>query len=120
MPLLNIPDELLELRSSLRQFLDREVRPLEDEHRKEIQETGTFEDLKDVRAKVRKRSAELGFWTLHMPEEVGGGGLAYLGQVLLHEEASRHGLILAQFESTFPVVTGPTPIYMDCTNPQRE
>src|SRR5204863_4981857 len=59
-------------------------------------------------------------WALHMPEEVGGGDLSYLGQVLLHEEASRHGLILAQFESIFPVVTGPTPIYMDCTDPQRE
>ncbi len=120
MPLLNIPAELVELRSSLRQFLDREVRPVEDEHRQEIQETGVFEGLKDVRAKIRKRSAELGFWTLHMPEEVGGGGLSYLGQVLLHEEAARDGLILSQIESVFPVVSGPTPIYLDCTEPQRE
>jgi acyl-CoA dehydrogenase len=119
-PFLNIPDELLELRSSLRQFLDREVRPIEEEHRLEIQETGTFESLKDERAKLRKRSAELGFWTLHMPEESGGGGLSYLGQVLLHEEASRGGLILGQVESIFPVVSGPTPIYLDCTAPQRE
>ena len=44
---------------------------------------------------MRKRSAELGFWTLHMPEEVGGGGLPYLGQVVLHEEAGATGLILA-------------------------
>src|SRR2546428_1927530 len=120
MPLLNIPEELIDLRSSLRQFLDREVRPIEDEHRHEIQETGYFEGLKDVRAKLRKRSAELGFWTLHMPEEVGGGGLSYLGQVLLHEEAARDGLILSQIESVFPVVSGPTPIYMDCTEEQRE
>jgi acyl-CoA dehydrogenase len=120
MPLLNIPDELIELRASLRQFLEREVRPIEDEHRREIQETGIFEGLKDVRAKLRKRSAELGFWTLHMPEEVGGEGLSHLGQVLLHEEASRDGLILAQIESVFPVVSGPTPIYLDCTEAQRE
>ena len=120
MPLLNIPEELIDLRSSLRQFLDREVRPIEDEHRHEIQETGYFEGLKDVRAKLRKRSAELGFWTLHMPEEVGGGGLSYLGQVLLHEEAARDGLILPQIESIFPVVSGPTPIYLDCTEAQRE
>jgi acyl-CoA dehydrogenase len=119
-PLLNIPDELLELRSSLRQFLDREVRPIEEEHRLEIQDTGTFEGLKDVRAKLRKRSAELGFWTLHMPEEVGGGGLSYLGQVLLHEEGASDGLILGQIESVFPVVCGPTPIYLDCTAAQRE
>src|SRR5438128_204945 len=119
-PLLNIPDELLQLRASVRQFIDREIRPLEESHRPEIQETGTFEGITDERLKLRKRSAELGFWTLHMPEEVGGGGLSYLGQVLLHEEASLHGLILAHFESIFPVVTGPTPIYLDCTEAQRD
>ncbi|HYT81014.1 MAG TPA: acyl-CoA dehydrogenase family protein [Actinomycetota bacterium] len=120
MPVLNIPEELLELRQTLRDFIDREIRPLEESHRQEIQATGTFEAYKDERLKVRKRSAELGFWTLHMPEEVGGGGLSYLGQVLLHEEASRTGLLLTHFESVFPVVTGPTPIHLDCTKAQRE
>src|SRR6266516_950646 len=120
MPLLNIPEELLELRTSLRQFIDREIRPVEEAHRPEMQETGTFEAIVDERMKLRKRSAELGFWTLHMPEEVGGGGLSYLGQVLLHEEAARDGLIMAQVEAVFPVVSGPTPIYMDCTEAQRE
>ena len=120
MPVLNIAEELLELRTSLAQFIDREVRPMEEAHRQEIQETGTYEGMKDERMKVRKRSAELGFWAVHMPEEVGGGGLSYLGQVLLHEEASRQALILSQFESIFPVVTGPTPVYLDCTEAQRE
>ncbi len=120
MSMLSIPEELVELRSSLRDFIDREVRPLEEGYRQEIQETGTFEAYKDERLKIRKRSAELGFWTVHMPEDVGGGGLPYLGQVLLIEEASRHGLLLAMFESIFPVVTGPTPIYLDCTEEQRE
>lgn len=120
MPVLNIPDELLELRQTLRDFIDREIRPMEESHRQEIQETGTFEAYKDERLKIRKRSAELGFWTLHMPEEVGGGGLSYIGQVLLHEEASCAGLLLTHFESVFPVVTGPTPIYLDCTEAQRE
>jgi len=116
----DIPEELLELRQSLRDFIDREIRPVEEAHRQEIQETGTFHTVKEERLKLRKRSAELGFWTLHMPEDVGGGGLSFLGQVLLHEEACSHGLVLAQFESIFPVVTGPTPIYLDCTGPQRE
>lgn len=74
MPLLNIPEELLELRQTLRDFIDREIRPTEGSHRQEIQETGTFEAYKDERMKIRKRSAELGFWTLHMPEEVGEAG----------------------------------------------
>jgi alkylation response protein AidB-like acyl-CoA dehydrogenase len=120
MSLLNIPEELLELRSALRDFIDREIRPLEESHRREIQETGTLAAATRERLRIRRRSAQLGLWTLHMPEEVGGGGLSYLGQVILHEEASRHGLILAQFESIFPVVTGPTPVYMDCTPEQRQ
>jgi acyl-CoA dehydrogenase len=120
MPLLNIPDEVLELRSTLRDFVEREIRPIEDAHRQEILETGTFEAIREESLKLRKRSAELGFYTLHMPEEVGGGGLSYLGQVLLHEEAARSGLILPQIESVFPVISGPTPIYVDCSEQQRE
>jgi acyl-CoA dehydrogenase len=119
-PLLNIPDELFELRQTLRDFIDREIRPAEEAHRQEIQETGTFAEYQDERQKMRQRSAELGFYTLHMPEEVGGGGLSYFGQVLLHEEAYGHALLLASFESILPVVTGPTPIYLDCTQAQRE
>ncbi len=120
MPLLNIPDELVEVRTSLRQFIEREVTSREQPYQHEIRETGTFDAYKEERQKMRRRSAELGFYGVHMPEEVGGAGLPYLGQVLLHEEVYRHGLLLASFESILPVVTGPTPIYMDCTEAQRE
>ncbi|MGH2764918.1 MAG: acyl-CoA dehydrogenase family protein, partial [Actinomycetota bacterium] len=119
MPVVHIPDELVELRSSLRQFLDREVRAVEESYRPDVLE-GRYDFVKDERRKLRKRSVELGFWTLHMPEEVGGMALSYLGQVLLFEEGNRHGLILAHGESILPVVTGPTPIYVDCTVAQRE
>ncbi|MGH2675570.1 MAG: acyl-CoA dehydrogenase family protein, partial [Actinomycetota bacterium] len=119
MPVVHIPDELVELRSSLRQFLDREVRAVEESYRPDVLE-GRYDFVKDERRKLRKRSVELGFWTLHMPEEVGGMALSYLGQVLLFEEGTRHGLILAHGESILPVVTGPTPIYVDCTVAQRE
>lgn len=119
MSLFSIPEELVELRSSLRQFVEREVRPIEEAHAQEILERSVFEGEVEERAGLRRRSAELGFWTLHMPEEVGGGGLSYLGQVVLHEELNRAGLHLAQYESILPVVTGPTPVYLDCTEGQR-
>jgi alkylation response protein AidB-like acyl-CoA dehydrogenase len=115
-----IPEEIVDLRDAVRQFIDREVRPLEEQHRPELNETGTYDGMPGDKLHLRRRSAELGFWTLHMPEDLGGAGLGYLGQVLLHEESCRHGLVLAQFESIFPVVTGPTPIYIDCTPEQRE
>jgi acyl-CoA dehydrogenase len=116
---ITIPEELIELRSSLAQFIDREVRPVEESYRQDLLE-GRYDFVKDERQKLRKRSAELGFWTLHMPEDIGGMGLSYLGQVLLFEESTRHGLVLAHGESLFPVVTGPTPIHLDCTEAQKE
>ncbi|HEX2031712.1 MAG TPA: acyl-CoA dehydrogenase family protein [Actinomycetota bacterium] len=119
MAVVQIPDELKELRNTLRDFIDREIRPVEESYRQDIQD-GNYAPLKDERRKIRKRAAELGFWTLHMPEEVGGMGLSYLGQVLLIEEATRQGLVLTHNEAIFPIVTGPTPVYLDCTDPQRE
>ena len=116
--LLRIPAELLELRATLRDFLAREVRPIEDEHRQEIQ-AGRLDRLKEEVARVRRRSAELGFWGLHMPEEVGGGGLSCLGQVLLHEEAHCQGLMLARWEAFLPGVTGPSRVYLACDEEQR-
>jgi alkylation response protein AidB-like acyl-CoA dehydrogenase len=115
-----IPEELNELRVSLRQFLDREVRPIEEANQQEIQETGTFATIKEEQRKLRRRSAELGFFSLHMPEELGGGGLSLLGQVLMFEEATSHALILPSLESVLPIVTGPTPIYLDCTEEQKD
>ncbi len=119
MPVIQIPDELQDLRATLRDFIDREIRPTEESFRPQIQE-GRYDVLKDERRKIRKRAAELGFWTIHMPEGVGGMGLSYLGQVLLIEEAARHGLFLTHNEAIFPIVTGPTPVYLDCTDGQRE
>jgi acyl-CoA dehydrogenase len=117
--MIQIPEELIELRASLGRFLDREVRPIEEAYRQDILD-GRFDFVKEERPKLRKRSAELGFWTVHMPEAVGGMGLSYLGQVLLFEEGTSHGLLLAHGESVLPVVMGPTPVYLDCTEPQRE
>lgn len=116
--LLRIPDELLDLRATLRDFLTREVRAIEDAHREEIQ-SGRLDGLKQEVARVRRRSAELGFWALHMPEEVGGGGLSCLGQVLLHEEVHQQGSMLARWEAFLPGVTGPSLLYMACDEDQR-
>ena len=71
MSVIQIPQELMELRASLGQFLDREVRRTEEAYRQDIVD-GRFDFVKEERRKLRKRSADLGFWTVHMPEEVRG------------------------------------------------
>jgi alkylation response protein AidB-like acyl-CoA dehydrogenase len=117
---IQIPQELLELRASIRDFIEREVKPIEAKYAQELQETGTIRNVEEERAKIRKRSAELGFYTLHMPEELGGGGLGYLGQFLVHEEVSGSGSLIARRGGVLPSVEGPSLALADCTPDQRE
>jgi len=117
---IQIPSELIELRNSVRDFIEREIRPVEQKYAQEVQETGTIADAEEERRKLRKRSVELGFYTLHMPENLGGSGLSYLGQVLVHEEVARSGLILASRGGVLPSVEGPTIILADCNDDQKQ
>jgi acyl-CoA dehydrogenase len=120
MSVIQIPSELLELRAAIRDFIEREVRPVEQRYAQELQETGRIENAEEEKKKLRKRSVELGFYSLHMPEELGGGGLSYLGQALIHEEVARSGLLLAGRGGVLPSVEGPTVILADCNADQRE
>ena len=120
MSVIQIPSELIELRNSVRDFIEREIRPVEQKYAQEVQETGTIADAEEERRKLRKRSVELGFYTLHMPENLGGSGLSYLGQVLVHEEVARSGLILASRGGVLPSVEGPTIILADCNDDQKQ
>ena len=120
MSVIQIPSELIELRNSVRDFIEREIRPVEQKYAQEIQETGNIANAEEERRKLRKRSVELGFYTLHMPEKLGGSGLSYLGQVLVHEEVARSGLLLAARGGVLPSVEGPTIILADCNDDQKE
>jgi len=115
-----IPEELLELRAAIRDFVSREVLPVEERYAQELQETGYIESGEEEKKKIRKKSAALGYYGLHMPEELGGGGLGYFGQVLIHEEVYRSGSFLASRGGVLPSVEGPTIILSGCTPEQRE
>ncbi len=119
MSAIQIPDEILGLRDSIRSFVEREILPAEQKYAQELQETGAIAGAEEEKRKIRKRSAELGFYTLHMPEDLGGGGLSYLGQVVVHEDVSRSGSFLARRGSVLASVEGPTPILSEVTPEQR-
>ena len=87
----SIPDEYQELLSSFRSFLDREVRPVEDRYRTQLQEDELTPEMKDAGLALRRASAQLGFYAAHMPESVGGSGLSHLGYTLLVEEGGKSG-----------------------------
>src|SRR5205823_1644078 len=80
-----IPQDYADLRSSLRSFLDREVRPVEERYAQQMQEDVFTEEMREEGLALRRKSAELGFYAAHMPEEVGGMGLSSLGYTLLVE-----------------------------------
>jgi alkylation response protein AidB-like acyl-CoA dehydrogenase len=90
-----LPPEITTLRDRLRAFLEGEVLPAEKSE-------GVVDESQAspaLRRWVLTRSAELGFYRLAQPAELGGGGLGPLGLTALHEEIARSqcalgGLIL--------------------------
>ena len=109
-----VPDEYAELRKNLIDFIDRELRPLEEEHLDSDRDDVPVE----LRDRVRRRAAELGFYAADFPEDVGGSGLPQLGMVLLREAAARTGCRLAGFTTYGP--EGPTGLLLSGTAEQKK
>jgi len=72
----------------------------------------------EVAKYVRTKSAELGFYNHHMPEEVGGGGLSMMDSVLLREACGKTGSVLASVAIAGP--EGPSPMHLVFDAAQRE
>jgi acyl-CoA dehydrogenase len=109
-----IPPEYAELQRSLVEFVERELRPLEDAEL----DPGRDEVPLDLRDRVRRRSAELGFYAADFPEDLGGSGLPQLGMVLVREAAARTGCRLAGFTTYGP--EGPTGLLLSGTDEQKK
>jgi butyryl-CoA dehydrogenase/acyl-CoA dehydrogenase len=109
-----IPAEYSELQRNLVDFVDRELRPLEEEHLDPEKDDVPVE----LRDRVRRRSAELGFYAADFPEDLGGSGLPQLGMVLLREAGARTGCRLAGFTTYGP--EGPTGLLLNGTDEQKK
>lgn len=109
----SIDDDLQLLLDSFSAFLDREIRPMEEELSAEFWSYAPDLTILDQAAeRVRRLSAEHGFYAAHMPEDVGGQGLSTLGMTLLVERAARSGLRLAMLAVSPPNPSGPTPLLL--------
>ncbi|MBI2869365.1 MAG: acyl-CoA dehydrogenase family protein [Chloroflexi bacterium] len=75
-----IPEDLKMLQSLARQFVREELLPIE----KQVEDKDEFPEA--LRLKLKKKSLDLGLWNFSMPKEYGGGGVGYLGEVLVYEE----------------------------------
>lgn len=84
----------------LRSFIERDVKPLEEQYRqyfederKRLQDDGSLApEFKAALDHVRHRSGELGYYGMHMPVEVGGGGIDRATLFCAQKEVWRHGL----------------------------
>ena len=110
----SIPAEYAELQKNLTDFIDRELRPLEEEQLDKEKDDVPVE----LRDRVRRRSAELGFYAADFHEDLGGSGLPQLGMVLLREAGARAGSRLGAFTTYGP--EGPTGLLLNGTDEQKK
>jgi acyl-CoA dehydrogenase len=109
----SVPEELTALRASFADFLDREVRPLEDEYARSFWEASVdHEALGPVVDEVRRRSAAAGFYAPYLPEDAGGQDLSVFGTTLLVEDAAASGMRLAMVSVAPPNPAGPSSLLL--------
>ncbi|MEZ5185565.1 MAG: acyl-CoA dehydrogenase family protein [Candidatus Nanopelagicales bacterium] len=107
------PEEITALRASFASFVDRQLRPLEDELAAEFESpTPDTQRLAEAMDTVRTLSVEAGFFAAHMPESVGGQGLSTLGMTALVEDAARSGSRLAMMAISPPNPAGPSSLLL--------
>jgi acyl-CoA dehydrogenase len=78
-----LPPDIRELKRRAADFVEREIRPLEDE----VARTERIDP--QAVAAARKKAREAGFSMLNMPARYGGKDLSMLGQVAIEEEAGK-------------------------------
>jgi acyl-CoA dehydrogenase len=79
----SLSEELLQFRSSIRRFVERELIPLEHS----VGVNGMLPP--EQAAAVRERARHAGFWLMDVPEEFGGQGLPLIALTVFWEEVGR-------------------------------
>jgi acyl-CoA dehydrogenase len=109
---LELPEELRMLKETVRQFVDRELIPIE-------MTAMDGSDMKpDVRKSAEEKAKKAGLWHLDVPTEYGGAGLNLLGLSVVWEEVAR----TIAMPPRGPLVFGPDlrPILFTLTPEQKE
>ncbi|MDX9788962.1 MAG: acyl-CoA dehydrogenase family protein [Desulfobacterales bacterium] len=85
----SIPEEYMMLKESMREFVKRELLPLEKSHlERELRMYADGGHLlpDDVNQRLMAKAKELGFWGIEVDEKYGGQGLGMLAKTLVVEE----------------------------------
>jgi acyl-CoA dehydrogenase len=93
---LAIPPELAMIKQAARDFVTRELAPLEAQVDQE-------DDIPAATLqRLRQRALELGFYGFNLPAAVGGGGVGAVGEVLIGEEVGRTSVPLGEAIGRLP------------------
>ena len=105
---LSLTDEQRLIAATMRDFVERELYPHEDEVERLDEVPG------DVARAIRKKAIAAGLYAPNMPAELGGGGLDAVSLVLVERELGRAGYALQM------LVERPSNILQGCQGEQRE
>jgi alkylation response protein AidB-like acyl-CoA dehydrogenase len=115
-----LPEEVRQLKDAIKKFLDREVLPRERENPELCGEGKFSKELHELGAKIRQKSVDLGYYTLHMPEDLGGGGLHHVGLSAIREEIAKSGTVILGIFILGDPPMGPTGMLRECTEFQKK
>ncbi len=101
-------DEQRMLVETVRQFIEKEIYPYE----REVDRAGVMSP--DLAKQIKSRAKDVGLYAANMPEEVGGGGLDVMSQMLMERELGKCNWALQKF------VGRPSAILMACRDEQVE
>jgi acyl-CoA dehydrogenase len=91
-----LSEELTLVRATARGYVQKYLRPLE----KEVEERDYLDD--EVFLQLRQEAVKLGLYAHNLPENLGGGGLSVLGQVIIGEELGKTSMPLADAVGFLP------------------
>ncbi|HUR69069.1 MAG TPA: acyl-CoA dehydrogenase family protein [Candidatus Thermoplasmatota archaeon] len=121
-----IPDDARMIREAVGAFIEKEVRVEEQklgrlvqDERLALDDAGFLrQEIVDSIARIRRKSAAAGYYAMHMPAEVGGGGVSKVATYLAWKEVMQHGIGLNMAALSF--VEGPTPLFLKMSAAQQK
>ncbi len=86
---LSVPEEVRLLLATVEKFVEREIRPLEEENAQILSGGTITPEVYALTREVTRRAVKAGIYGLAMPESAGGGGLGEFEMCLLRETVAR-------------------------------
>ena len=85
----NAPEEIRQLLQGVRAFVAREIMPLTEEHAELLSHDEITPEIFELCRRVQRASLAAGYYSMFMPEDIGGSNLGEYEMCLVREEVSR-------------------------------